>query len=44
MNILTNNELFNIDGGSVSSCLLNVVKKIYRTIKIKLLMKKLFTQ
>jgi hypothetical protein len=43
MNILTKDELFDVDGGASSSCLLNVVKKIYRTIKIKLLMKKLFT-
>lgn len=37
-----NNELKNIDGGAIFYILFDWVYKVYRTIKIKRLMKKLF--
>ena len=42
MNKLTNTELFNVDGGAIIRTPFDWICDIYRTIKIKLLMKKLF--
>ena len=42
MNKLTNKELFNVDGGAIIRTPFDWICNIYRTIKIKLLMKKLF--
>lgn len=39
---LSNNELKNIDGGSVKCIVYELAYKIYRTIKIKWLMKQVF--
>lgn len=39
---LSNIELQNIYGGSIKYIAYNLISKIYRTIKIKLLMKKVF--
>lgn len=39
---LTNMELFNVDGGTIIYTPFDFVYKIYRTIKIKWLMKKVF--
>ncbi len=44
MNILNDIDLFNIVGGASSSNLLGIVYKFFRTIRIKLLMKKLYTE
>ena len=42
MNILTNKELFNVYGGAVIYTPFDWIYNIYRTIRIKLLMKRLF--
>lgn len=42
MNKLTNTELFNVDGGAIIRTPFDWIYNIYQTIKVKLLMKRLF--
>ena len=42
MNKFKNTELFNVDGGAIIRTPFDWICDIYRTIRIKLLMKKLF--